>query len=566
MTRENEFRLRPGRIRDRGGRHRSFVAQVLRAAVGAGYVTGGGRKSASRPRGRGRGAALAAALRSPTRRVIIKARVVRHAGRSFRAAPLAAHIRYLKRDGVDRSGGQGTMFDARGPADERGFVERCRDDRHHFRFIVSPEDAAELRDLPDFTRELMRRMETDLGTRLDWVAIDHWNTAHPHVHVLVRGVDEMGQDLVIDREYISRGLRGRAEGLASLELGPRSAREIAAALQRETSAERWTSLDRLLQIHAADAVLDLRPGLGTPDLEVRPLLKGRAVTLERLGFATSEGPAVWRLSADYAQRLRELAERVDIIATLHRSMGQGRALADLLPYGEQAGTPILGRLADRGLHDELSGSAYVIIDGVDGRAHHVRLPDLGAAGDTPLGGLVELRPGPAGPQLFHRSDLSVEAQVAAEGATWLDRQLLAREPADPSEGGFGAQVRKALAARANWLVEQGLARRVAGGGLSPERDLLATLRARDLASAGARLARETGLRFEAEVGDPQVRGRYARRVDLASGRFAMVEDGLGFRLVPWARALDRQLGHEVRGALTPGGVDWDLGRSRGLSR
>lgn len=561
---DNDFRLRLGRIRDRGARARTFVSQVLEAAVRAGYAKRTGVQNAGRF-GRGRGAALAARLRSPARRVVVKARVVRHAGRRYRGAPLAVHVSYLKREGVDRDGGVGRMFDARGDADERAFAERCDGDRHHFRFIVSPEDAAELASLKSYARELMRKAEADLGTGLDWIAVDHWNTAHPHVHILVRGVDQDGADLVISPDYITHGLRARAEALASLELGPRSAREVAASLQREMSAERWTRLDELTQARAVDGRIDLRPGAGDGDLELRALLVGRAAALQRLGLAKPEGPGVWRLDPERRTRLRELARRGDIIATLHKAIGERRSLEELELYGERRNSPLVGRVAARGLHDELSGEAFLILDGVDGRAHHIRLPDLDASSDTPIGGLVEVRPAARGAQVVHRSDIAIEAQMHASGATWLDRQLLAREPEPLAESGFGAEVRRALAAREQHLIETGLAR---PGGARPtlRKDLLAHLRERELAAAGARLAQETRLRFDSATEDPVIAGVYRRRVDLASGRFAMIEDGLGFRLAPWSRVLDRQLGREVRGMLTPERVEWDLGRSRGLSR
>src|SRR5690606_15944921 len=84
--------------------------------------------------------------------------------------------------------------------------------RHHFRFIVSPDDTLEMSDLKSFTRDLVGQMEKDLGTRLDWVAVDHWNTEHPHVHLIVRGVRDDGQDLVISRDYLKEGMRDRARG------------------------------------------------------------------------------------------------------------------------------------------------------------------------------------------------------------------------------------------------------------------------------------------------------------------------------------------------------------------
>ena len=177
--RDNDLRVRPGRIRDSGrssSRPKSFVGQVMRAAKKAGHVGDGfgrGKGGASRSHfGRGRRAALSLSLRSTSRRVVMKARVVRHHGTRFRSAPLPKHITYLKREGVTRDGADARMFDATSDAaDERAFAERCKDDRHHFRFIISPEDAAELGDLRTFTRELMTDVARDLGTKLDWIAV-----------------------------------------------------------------------------------------------------------------------------------------------------------------------------------------------------------------------------------------------------------------------------------------------------------------------------------------------------------------------------------------------------------
>jgi len=128
------------------------------------------------------------------------ARVVRHHGRKFRAASLALHITYLNREGVTRDGSDARMFDARSDdSDAKAFAERCEDDRHHFRFTVSPEDAGQIADLKAFTRELMKTAERDLETHLDWIAVDHWNTDNPHIHILVRGKADDGKDLVISR-------------------------------------------------------------------------------------------------------------------------------------------------------------------------------------------------------------------------------------------------------------------------------------------------------------------------------------------------------------------------------
>lgn len=203
---------------------------------------------------------------------------MRHKGRSFRSAPLAAHLSYLKRDGVTRIGERAEMFDGGSDrADSAAFAERCKDDRHHFRFIVSPEDAVDMTDLKAFTRDLAKQMETDLGTRLDWLAVDHWNTDNPHVHLLVRGVNDEGADLVISRDYISWGLRSRAEELVGTELGPKPEHEIRNSLEREVTAERWTRLDREIRLAADETgYIDLRPEKpGSSDTEIRRLMVGR---------------------------------------------------------------------------------------------------------------------------------------------------------------------------------------------------------------------------------------------------------------------------------------------------
>jgi type IV secretory pathway VirD2 relaxase len=580
-TRDDDLRVRPGRINhgNRGGkRPQTFVGEVMRAAKRAGHVGDSFRSSQGRSRSRfgcGRRAAVSIQLRSNSRRVVMKARVVRHQGSRFRSAPLSKHIKYLKREGVTRAGEDARMFDARSDvADERAFTERCKDDRHHFRFIVSPEDAAELESLRAFTRELLDDVERDLGTKLDWIAVDHWNTDNPHVHVLIRGRTDDGQDLVISRAYISRGFRDRAAERVTMELGPRSEREIQSALEKEVEAERWTSLDRALRNIADEGagIADLRPGAPDLDPELRRLMLGRADKLERLGLAERVAPARWTLKPGLEPTLRDLGIRGDIIKTMHRVMtGAGREpdVAGFALHGDNPSDPVLGRLVERGLHDELKGSAYAIVEGIDGRTHHLQFADLEFAGDAAPGAIVEARAyedaqGRKRLSLATRSDLTLQQQISAPGATWLDRQLLAREPAMTGSGGFGTEVRDAMDRRAEHLAGAGFARRQ-GQRVLFARNLLDTLRRRELGAAAGKIAAETGLTNQPSATGEHVAGIYRQRVILSSGRFAMIDDGLGFQLVPWRPALEQQLGRQVSGVMLPsGGVDWSFGRKRGL--
>jgi type IV secretory pathway VirD2 relaxase len=578
-SRDEDFQVRLGRIRDWGG-GKSFVDQVLRAARKAGHdgsYAAGRRRHGRSTFGRGRAAFGRSRLFAGHRRVVVKARVVRHRGRAFRSAPLSAHIAYLERDGVTRDSEKAHMFNAaEDGSDAAAFARSSHDDRHHFRFIVAPEDAAEMIDLKAFTRDLVSQMERDLGTRLDWVAVDHWNTDNPHVHLLVRGIAEDGSDLVISRDYISHGLRSRAEDLVSAELGPKPEHEIRSALEREVEAERWTRLDVAIRMAADETgFIDLRPdNPGAGDPEVRRLAIGRLQRLERMGLATAAGPAQWMVGLDAERSLRDLGLRGDIIKTMHRvfiERGQDRGIADYVIDTARAASPIIGRLIDKGLHDELTGEAYAVIDGTDGRAHHVRFRGIEAfAHAPPIGGLVEVRRfgGPDDPRptlvLANRSDIDLDRQVRAPGATWIDHRLVEREPMPLAMGEFGQEARDAIAARAEHLVAEGFARRQ-GQRIILQGDLLNTLRRRELDAAGAKLSGEMGLHYEPAVAGEHVAGTYRQRLTLTSGRFAIIDNGLGFALVPWTPTLEKHLGRHVSGiAKDGGGIEWGFGRKRGL--
>jgi hypothetical protein len=260
------------------------------------------------------------------------------------------------------------------------------------------------------------------------------------------------------------------------------------------------------------------------------------------------------------------------IKRIHRGLterGIERAASSYVLAGESLEIPIIGRLVDRGLDDELKGTAYAVIDGVDGRTHHIKLPDLDAAGDGAPGSIVELRKfddaqGRRRVALAVRSDLAIEDQVTASGATWLDRQAVARDPAALGQTGFGAEVRDAMQRRAEQLVGQGLAERRMQG-IVFSQNLIGTLRRREVEALGERLAAETGQPFHPAGAGEYVAGTYRQRFALASGRFAMIDDGLGFQLVLWTPSLEKQLGRHVSGvARDDGGIDWGFGRNRGL--
>lgn len=428
---DDRFRVRPGAPKQRGD---AFINKVLRQANKAGTQLGKGvDKAGQRPGARlGRGHVAArfagASLTPNARRVTIKARLVHLAKAGPRST--AAHLRYIEREGVDRQGGPGHAY---GPAtdavDTAVFEERGREDRHQFRFIVSPEDAEQLDDLRTYTRHLMTRMEADLGTRLEWIAVDHWNTDNPHTHVALRGKDDTGRDLIISRDYIGEGMRRRAAELATEWLGPRTELEIQRAMQREVDQERWTGLDRTLQREARDGLV-LPETLAAPRLErQRQMLIGRLQHLQRMGLATEQQPGVWAIHANAEPTLRAMGERGDIIRTMQRAMSDKQREVAVFQPGE-GGRTVVGRVAGKGLADELNDKGYLIVDGVDGKAHYVALPPRSKLEQYPTGAVVEVKGATAvRPADRNIAALSVDGiyrtahhLVLTQGQAMLDRE------------------------------------------------------------------------------------------------------------------------------------------------
>ncbi|WP_372360388.1 relaxase/mobilization nuclease domain-containing protein [Xanthomonas axonopodis pv. poinsettiicola] len=462
-SRDDDFRVRPSAPKSRGkGQAQSFVSKVLKqagkassgkSAVRRPGAAGTGQRPGSRL-GRGHTAArfAGAKLTPMSRRVTIKTLLVNHQ----RASPqsLAKHLRYIERDGAGRDGEPGRAYGPQADeADLDAFKERCADDRHHFRFIVAPEDGAELDDLRTYTRHLANRMEADLGTRLDWVAVDHWNTDNPHIHLIVRGRDDTGKDLIIAGDYIAHGFRHRASELATEWLGPRTELEIQQTLGREVEQARWTSLDRTLQREAGEDGRVQIERFNEPNLRrQRLLLIGRLQRLQRLGLADEVQPSTWAIHADAEKTLRTLGERGDIIRTMQRAMrGQPRELAVFEPSDH--GRSIIGRVAAKGLADELHDRGYLVIDGADGKAHYVALNARDELANYPTGAVVEVK----GSADVRAADKNIAA-LASDGLYRTDHHLVieqgqATPGRDPQEV-VASHVRRLEALRRAGIVER----------------------------------------------------------------------------------------------------------------
>ena len=251
----------------------------------------------------------------------------RGGGIARRGQPLQEHLVYLARPEAQRRPGEevqgtgepppGVFFDAgRDAVDVADLPQKWRGDRHHWRLIVSPQDAEQL-DLTAFARGYARRLEECLKTPLEWAAVVHVNTTHPHVHLLVRGRRDDGRDLVLTRRFVAAGLRAEAREELLARAGPRTEAGADAALTAMARLRRATPLDILLADLATKSggkPFNL-PRDWLPEVAGRHHLLLRLRTLERLGFARREtsrptswgGVTRWSLAPDWQAKLDQIA-------------------------------------------------------------------------------------------------------------------------------------------------------------------------------------------------------------------------------------------------------------------
>lgn len=646
---DDDFTPKLGRTRGKDGKKAvKYGGRILAAARLAGAKTGVRSRSFDGSR-IGRGASIGRLLSSRDRlagfrgrRAMVKASLIRLQGKAGQVA--RAHMRYIQRDGVTREGLPGELY---GPdidrADGDDFLKRTSHDRHQFRFIVSAEDGAEYPDLKPYVRRLMTQVEHDLGTRLDWVAVDHFNTKRPHTHIVLRGVDDRGENLVIAREYISHGLRERASELVTLDLGPRTDREIEDRLRHDVDQERLTAIDRRL-LRRMDTDRTVSPANNDPFQQ--SIAAGRLRKLKAMDLAEDIGGGRYQLAEGLEDTLRRMGERGDIIRLMQRELTARRL--DRAGVEQMVATellqPLVGRVISRGFSDEHRDRHYMMVDGVDGRVHYVDIGRGDATPSVPEGAAVRIertraeatiadrtidavaranggrysidlhlrhdanasqafaeshvrrleamRRAGVGPErqpdsswtiptdhlaraetfaqrqqrdrpitLAILSPRPVDDLVKLEAPTWLDRELALGASGAVRDAGFGREVRSALAARRQWLVEQQLADGD-GQAFRLRRGALETLRLREMEDAGERLGKALGKRFEPARMGERIEGVIARRVDLESGPHALVERSRDFTLVPWRDVLERNIGKAASGILRADGISWQFGRGR----
>ena len=631
MSGQDEFEFQPrlGRIGSKGGAKPSSIKAYLKSArKQSGKVSGGS----------GRAFAFAGA-----RRVMIKARVHRLSGGGGGAQ--RAHVSYLERDGAGKDREPAHFYnDIEDALDGQAWLKEHTNERHHFRFIVSPEDGEKLQDLKPFVRDLVSNLEIDLETKLDWIAVDHYNTQHPHTHIVMSGKRDDGKDLVIPRNYLSNGMRERASALLTRELGLQTEQEISSKLERDISARKVARIDRILR-----GEMERNGAIDLSNLKRhRPHYQVRLHHLSDLGLAQHQSGSVWTVDKELRSTLAAL-ERSDAIARRIEHAIQSAGL-DRIGAHEQgafdAHQSVQGRLLKIGYADELQDQRYAIVDGLDGRVHHF---DLGTRSPSDLrpGQMIEVKPrSPRAIEMdreiervaaehdgvyseenysalepkvrsthleavsnriealeraglverFSDGDVLItdgfidrvndhfgkaakrsptiirklqghafEHQVEAQGETWLDRQLTGVANVPLSEAGLGGEVRSAMAQRMTIHKDCGLVSDPSAKTLT--RAQLRTLQELSLTHAASEVEKQTGLSHRHLKPGQEIEGTFKHTYQNPNVKFAIVERGHEFSLVPWKASLERMRNRQVQISMSPGGgITWARGRSLGLSR
>jgi len=511
-----------------------------------------GRRAAGAFRSRGANTAFA---QDGRQRVVVTVFYQGHGGSG--AGKLLAHGKYLERDGAGPEGEPGRFYDHEQDRVEAGprLAEWANEDKRHMRLMLAPESGARIEDLKDFTRATMAQMERDLGAPLDWVAVDHHNTDNPHVHVILRGRRRDGPDLIIPRDYATRGLRHAAREVATQMLGDRGRDDERLALERETRAERSTRLDQLL-------AAELKPGktyriqsIGRGlEPTLRAALRNRVRELARLGLGREEKRDRFRLDHDWSARLEEIGKGIDLRRRLGRELepGQGR----LKLYD-----PSMGRLAgpvlEAGRRGE-SGKGYVII--LDGMKRPVlaNVRERDAAGLQP-GALVAIEPKDhegrgTRVKIDRLSETPLATQIEAPAETELDREIVRQLAGEAPRLPNTREVRNAITERIGWHQREGNGGRDLTGRFEFNQGALDRLRASEFSRAEAALTRTTGKRAINMADGLEREWRVRGFVQLHQGRFAMLERNDGVALLRITRSLSLKQGKVYSLSITNGKV------------
>jgi hypothetical protein len=231
------------------------------------------------------------------------------------------------------------------------------------------------------------------------------------------------------RAYISNGLRVRAQELATAELGPRHELDVQRTRAREVTQDRFTSLDREIERRASGNQVDVTSQPGPID---PCMLVARLKHLEGVRLAERVSPTSWKLAEGWQKPLRELGSRGDILKQIHAAVSADPARYHIVGRGQAVPTDpaggghvVSGRVASKGLSDELKGDFYTVIETPTGRAYHVALDPRGAEA-LRAGDIVSFTTKPEAP--IRPADQQIAEVARARGGVYTLERTASADP------------------------------------------------------------------------------------------------------------------------------------------
>lgn len=470
-------------------------------------------------------------------RVVAKVSFRKHAmGGGGGSGKLLAHATYLERDGAAREGERGCFYDRTEdqPEDVRDRLrEWAIEDKRHFRLMLAPESGARLigedGDLKGFTREVMARMERDLGVELVWVAVDHHNTDNPHSHVILRGVRRDGVELMLPREYVSHGLREAARDVATERLGERSIADERLRLEREVEGRGFNRLDRAIEQELTEKREVLLQSLGRErDPAFANAMKARAQELARVGLAKEVRRNVLKFERDWKERL-EAARPLDV----RRELARGRL------YEPRMGR-VAGKVVELGPRGENPDRAVLVIETPE-QGRLLLNTSMEEIADLQRGSWVVLAPEGKRAQVERLSFHGLDAQVRVRAETELDRELDRQARGEATRLPNCPEVVQALHERAQVLEANGFGARSPSGKFYFREGAREDLRRAELQREGNGRARggEHDLAREGET------WRVREVKELFAGKAAVLERGRDVVVHPLGRGSEIAPGDQV---------------------
>ena len=325
-----------------------------------------------------------------SRNVVIKARYVKNSGNGFREK-IKAHLDYITRDHAGKDTHKPELFSGNdSPEVAKNAAANFSESEHNFRFIISPEDGDKI-DLKDFTKNLIKTIEKDLGSKLSWVASCHYDTNEPHVHLVVDGKNDAGEKLLMTRDYISRGIRNRASQIINNKLGLRTRDEVAKQLELSVSKNKKSDLDNIIKTNIKDDVISLKKLDNKYSYDISTeLLEKRLSYLETKGLAQKNGEQSWRVKENYIDSLRELSRTSSIIERLSSKLAISKEQCELISAKSLSDKGQTGEVIARKYINEIDDNQYLIIKTEQQKYLYVELEKYSEKSQAKIGDWVRI--------------------------------------------------------------------------------------------------------------------------------------------------------------------------------